>query len=178
MGAAWTIYTYQDTKRDELEQQKYSQKKDEQMRTKEQNEAVFNDQASIYLDVSQAAATLALAVDPDSDDAKAIESGTVKKARQEFEQFYWGKMVVVEDRRVEIAMVKFRECLLAKGKNCERGDEDQHGNPIREEVIGKLDDPTLLDLSLELSACMRSALEHRKIEFGAVEQALTFCPYD
>jgi hypothetical protein len=161
LGGIWTIGTYFAA------------------RTKEQNAYVFQQQTAFYLDAVQSAATLAVALDPASKDKEAIDPQTLKAARQKFEQLYWGDMVVVEDRRVEIAMVRLRDCLLKNGNDCSRAATDQDGKPISQEVLSKLKEPIMLNLALELAACARSALQtDRDIKFGAKEIALTVCPYD
>jgi hypothetical protein len=179
VGGWWTVHTYIDGKNREMNQQKYVQGKDEEDRTKEQNGFVFERQASLYLEVSRSAATIAIALDPYSDSKKVIDAKTLKEARERFEEIYWGELAVVEDRRVEIAMVAFRDCLQNNGENCERPHNNQYEKPMDKSVVLQLDDPILRNFALELAACTRSALmKDRGIRFGQVEQALTFCPYD
>ena len=179
-GGWWTVYTYRHSRDSELEQQKYTQKKDEEARTKEQNSFIFQHQANLYFEAARTAATLATALDPASDDRRAMGSSTLAKDRERFEQLYWGELVVVEDRRVEMAMVAFRSCLQNHGKKCERPQVNQHGQPIDPTLLKKVgEEATLSRLALELAACTRSALqEDRKIQFGAVQVALSVCPYD
>jgi hypothetical protein len=85
--------------------------------------------------------------------------------------------VIVEDRRVEIAMIAFYDCLANDGKKCERPKLNQYNKPVEPaQVKGE---PTLRILALDLAACTRSALKKdRNIEFGEVRPAETTCPYD
>lgn len=179
LGGGWTIYTYHNQQKELQAQQRAAHEADASARRKELNSFVFQQQTTLYLDAARAASTLATALDPQSDLPTSITHQKLEEERQRFEQLYWGDLVVVEDRRVEIAMVTFRECLIKNGKNCKRGNENQNGQPISKAVSIKLDDPGLLNFSLELSACIRSALqEDREIQFGAKKDALTICPYD
>ena len=179
LSAWWTVHTYQHTREVELQQQKYTQEKDNEARTKEQNSFIFQHQATLYFDASKTAATLAAANAPNSSYRNNISKKAAEEALQRFEQLYWGEMVVVEDRRVELAMISFRNCLLHKGVDCSRLPNNQNGKPISQDLIEKLLEPTLLNLSLELAACTRTALqEDRKIQFGSVQEAITRCPYD
>ena len=58
-------------------------------------------QLTLYTEVTQNAAILAT-----SNDLDAIE-----QARQRFWELYWGELSMVENRGVEIAMIKFGKCL-------------------------------------------------------------------
>ncbi len=167
LGSAWwTVHKYREDRSNEAMQL-------EAARTKEQNAFVFQHQATLYFDASRAAATLAT-----SNDGKAL-----KDAGERFRQLYWGELVVVEDRRVELAMIAFQRCLISKAKDkgadCERSPVNQRGQSIDIEKLNAEVPPTLQDLSLEIGACMRTALQQgRGISFGKVEPAITTCPYD
>ena len=161
LSAWWTVHTYN------------------QGRTKEQNSFVFQHQATLYFEATRAAATLAMALDTASDDDQAMSSDSLKAERERFEQLYWGELGAVEDRLIELAMMSFRSCLMQDGKNCEREEINQFGKPISKDVLKKLHDPLLLNMSLELAACTRTALEEdRGISLGATKQAAAICPYD
>jgi len=136
-------------------------------RHKEVNAFVFQQQTTLYLDAARSAATLATS----KNDTK------LKDARERFDQLFYGELVVVEDRRVELAMISFRRCLVMNNKECDRVETNQYQQPI---APVKLAIPAQLDnLSLELAACIRSALQQdRKIQFGNVKNAETSCPYD
>src|ERR1700675_2171641 len=75
-SAWWTIHTYNEA------------------RTKDQNAVIFQRQAALYFDAAQAAATIATALDPDSDDTTVIDPKTLKTERERFEQLYWGELVI------------------------------------------------------------------------------------
>jgi hypothetical protein len=81
--------------------------------------------------------------------------------------------------------------MLNNGKNCKRLDINQDSKPIDPKILAKLGDPILLNFSLELAACTRSALEDdRDIDFGELKTSddikmsensrkrSTVCPYD
>jgi len=181
-SASWTVHSYRQSRASELEQQKYTQQKDAEARTKDQNSFVFQHQATMYFELVQATATIASALDPNALDAGSIEPKTLKDARERFAQLFWGELVPIEDRRVELATIAFQRCLLIKGIGCERVDVTQHNKPI---ITTNLDDPNLQNFSLEIGACVRSALEEeRGIKFSLVDSplkvktAITACPYD
>jgi len=175
-SAWWTVHKYRGDRALELAQQAYAQQKDEEARTKDQNAFVFQHQATLYLDAAKAAATIATAIDPNAKDQKAISAKTLNDARERFAQLYWGELVIVEDRRVELAMISFQRCLLQKGINCVRVDKNEYDKPIKPDTEVE---PTLQNLSLEIGACIRTALqEGRRIQFGQVKSAITTCPYD
>jgi hypothetical protein len=99
--------------------------------------------------------------------------------RLRFEQLFWGELVVVEDRRVEMATLAFRACLQKDGRTRNPVTVNQFGRSIGPDVAKKLGDPVLVNFVLELAACTRSALEKdRQIVFGALEDSLTVRPYD
>jgi hypothetical protein len=178
-SAYWTVHSYNQSRASELEQQKYTQKKDEEARTKDQNSFIFQHQATLYFDTARAAATLATAIDPSARDKKAISLKALNDARERFAQLYWGELVIVEDRRVELAMITFQRCLLKQGVNCIRGSVDEFNKPIAPDKLTDAGDPTLQNFSLEIGACVRTALqEGRNIQFGQVKSAITACPYD
>jgi hypothetical protein len=147
LGSAWwTVHTYRES------------------RTKDQNSFIFQHQATLYFDAARTAATLAT-----SKDGKELRDATAR-----FEQLYWGELVVVEDRRTELAMIAFRDCLT--GTNCKRRSRNQYDKTLDSEIKIESDLP---DLSLDLGACVRSALKKdRDIVFGEVTPVKTFCPYD
>jgi len=178
-SAAWTVHSYNQSRALELEQQKYTQQKDEEARTKDQNSFVFQHQATLYFDTARAAATIATALDPNALDRKTVTAKALIDARERFAQLYWGELVIVEDRRVELAMITFQRCLLKNGKNCARADVDEYGKRLEPEKLNAGGDANLQNLSLEIGACVRTALqEGRKIQFGQVKSAITACPYD
>lgn len=160
-GAVWTIVTYFDG------------------RTKERNGYIFERQADLYLEATRASATIALGFGPSPDEKNEIDEKTLRQAEERFEQLYYGDLVVVEDRRVEVAMVAFRDCWQSGGKNCERYKLNQFDKPIKQKVLDDLPEPNLKSLAIELAACTRSALQQdREISFGQVRSAETICPYD
>jgi hypothetical protein len=178
-SAWWTVHTYRADKLSESEKLATARidelKKSDMARTNEQNSFIFQQQATLLLDAPRAASALATSKDPKS----------LQDARQRFNQLYWGELVVVEDRRVELAMIAFQRCLLLKDKkktaSCAgvRPDQNQHKKPIDIQQLDVDVQPTLENLSLEIGACARTALiEGRKVTFGQVEPAITTCPYD
>ena len=181
-SAYWTVHSYRQSRASELEQQKYTQLKDAEARTKDQNSLVFQHQATLYFDTVKATAAIATAMNPKALDANAIDPKTLKDARERFAQLFWGELATVEDRRVELATISFQRCLLKKGMACDRVEVNQHDIKID---ITNLEDPNLQTFSLELGACVRSALQdERGIKFSPVDSpvkvktAITVCPYD
>jgi hypothetical protein len=187
----WTFYTYYQNRKADIEKQGDIRKEEKIAHTKDQNSFIFQHQASLYLDAARSAATLALGLDPNRRDTRATDAKALSVARQRFEELYWGELVIVEDRRVEMAMVVFRECMLSNGKNCNRLDINQDSKRIDPKILAKLGYPSLLNFSLELAACTRSALEDdRDIDFGELKTSddmkvsensrkrSTVCPYD
>jgi hypothetical protein len=154
----------------QLDQQKYQQNQDKIARTKDQNSFIFQRQASLYFDAAQAAATIALA----ASDNKIVDQKSLNEAKARFKELYLGQLVLVEDRRVELAMIAFGRCLDSATGTCKRPTQTQSGRMVQD-----LAPASLVNLSLELSACTRSALEEdRGIQFGEVKKSLTVCPYD
>ncbi len=160
--AVWTVHKYNQDRQDQFNI--------EQTRLKENHDSfIFEHQAQLYFDATKSAATLAVSKDP-----KALA-----QARVRFEQLFWGDLVTVEDRRVELAMIAFRNCLQSSGNNCARPPAKQHGEELDSATLNKSSPANLPNLSLDLGACTRSSLrEGWKIQFGQVEPALTKCPYD
>jgi hypothetical protein len=155
-GAGWTAYTYFENKTYEFHKQQEVSKRDH-------DSYIFQHQATLYFDATRVTGTLAT-----SHDSKGLAD-----ARQRFEQLYWGELVVVEDRRVELAMISFRECLM-DSDSCFRREKTQYEKPVAGELKS-----TLLNLSLDLGACTRESLRKGwEISFGQVEAARTKCPYD
>jgi len=166
-SAGWTVHSYRESRASELEQRKYAQGKDEEARTKDQNSFIFQRQAMLYLDATRAAAAIATSADRQ----------TLHEMGERFKQLYWGELVVVEDRRVELAMIAFGLCWAKDGKDCKRITQNQFGKPIDPAQIKA--EPLLRNFALELAACTRSALKKdRGIVFGEVSAANTTCPYD
>jgi hypothetical protein len=169
-SAWWTVHKYREDKATEAT-------KSEEARKREQDSFILQHQATLYFDASRAAATLAT-----SKDAKNLHD-----ARERFNQLYWGELVTVEDRRVELAMIAFQNCLLKRDKDknatCERVSVNEYDQPLNLEKLSKDSEPVLENLSLEIGACTRTALKNAwKIEFGleraSTKQAITTCPYD
>jgi hypothetical protein len=156
VGASWTVYIYFENKTDEFRKQQEASKRDH-------DSYIFQHQAALYFDATRAAGVLAT-----SHDSKVLAD-----ARQRFDQLYWGELVVVEDRRVELAMISFRECFLDADR-CFRREKTQYEKPVAGELRSNL-----LNLSLDLGACTRESLRKGwEISFGQVEPARTKCPYD
>jgi hypothetical protein len=174
----WTVYKYREDRFIESAQRQEQRKRDDEARAKDQNSYVFQHQATLYFDTARAAATLATALDPNASDRNAIDANTLKDARIRFAQLYWGELVITEDRRVELAVIAFQRCLLKKGVRCERVEENQYRQPIDTKKLAAETAATLQTLSLEIGACMRTALQDRDIQFGNVKSAITLCPYN
>ena len=168
-SAWWTVYKYRQDRMVDLDHQKRSAEDLENARKNELNSYIFQNQAKLYFDATRAAATLATSRDPKE----------LKDARGRFNQLYYGELVVVEDRRVELAMIVFGNCINGNGRDCVRSNTDKNDNPVLPEKLARYGPPTLRNLSLELAACMRSALQDdRDIQFGTKEFGTTTCPYD
>lgn len=132
---------------------------------KELNAYVFERQTDLYLEAARNAATIATSADA-KPDPKAVDD-----AKRRFKQLYWGDLVVVEDRRIEIAMIVFEDCM--DNNHCTR-----EGRPVKKDL--QPDTATIQNFSLELAACIREGLEKdRHIDFGTLTGKLsTVCPYD
>lgn len=167
-AAGWTIITYGNARSEEL-----------LARTKDQNSFIFQHQATLYFDATRAAAVIALGRSSLPDESKDVDMIQLREAEKRFEELYWGELVVVEDHRVEIAMITFRDCYISDEKNCARSTNNQFGKPIEQSVLENLGVPSLKQFSLELAACTRTALEQdREIKFGHRRPPGTICPYD
>jgi hypothetical protein len=194
-GAGWTLYTYRIDRAEDADKRQRERALDldsrtEEIRahTKDQNAFIFQRQASLYFEAAQSAATLATALDPASRHKQSISLKTLKDRGERFQQLYSSELVVVEDRRVEMAMVAFRHCLDDKGRDCTRPSVNQDAKLIDPQVIARLGKAGLLNLSLELAACMRSALQEDRgidlgdLKYGDVERDArrisSVCPYD
>jgi hypothetical protein len=177
-SAWWTVHSYRQARASELQQQIYTQQKDEEARTKDQNSLIFQHQATLYFDTARSAATIATATDPNALDRNAIDPNKLKEARERFAELFWGELAMIEDRRVELATISFQQCLLKNGVKCARAPvpkEESNGDIAQRDIDIE---PTLRNLSLEIGACTRSALqEGRNIQFGQLKSAITECPY-
>lgn len=140
-GGIWTLFQYVDARRHETELQS-------QLRRRETDAFLFRKQADLYFEAAANAATI----------ASSTDSKTRKKAEERFNQLYWGELVMVEDRRVELAMINFKDCLDKKNKNC-----------------------SLDAKSLDLAACARDSIVRTwNTTFGPPsehERKKSVCPY-
>jgi hypothetical protein len=160
----WTLYKFREDRQVDLRNRAEEVRRDEAARSKELNSFVFQRQTELYFEAAKIAATIATSKDPKS----------VSEAKLRFNQLYFGEFVIVEDRRVELAMIAFYSCTL--NDDCSRRRVDQHNNPING---GQIDREPIENLALDLSACIRDALEQdRGIQFGNLAPAETKCPYD
>jgi hypothetical protein len=168
VAGIFTYYKFRVDRAVDLEHLQQSVNRDEKARKDELNSFIFQRQSGLYFDAARSAATIAT-----SKDVKRL-----KDAHDRFEELYWGELVVVEDRRVELSMISFYHCY--KESNCERVDTNQFDKHLDAAVLKKqYGEPTLENLSLELAACIRSALQDdRGIQFGNRRDARTSCPYD
>jgi hypothetical protein len=107
-GASWTVYKYRDDRQVDLDHQKQATASAEESRKHELNSYIFQHQATLYFDTARAAATIATAISPKGENKKFISAKTLNDAQERFSQLYWGELVVVEDRRVELAMIAFQ----------------------------------------------------------------------
>lgn len=166
----WTLYKFRDDRRVDLDNQAAAQRTEAKLRIDELNRFVFERQAGLYFEAAQAASTIA------TSDNKAEK----KAASDKFYELYFGQLVVVEDRRVELAMIEFSRCLNQNGAGCSRTiNTSQDEKPLSPELVAQLGPATLSNLSLELAACMRSSLKaDRGIDFGKLIDPVSRCPYD
>jgi hypothetical protein len=166
----WTLYKFRADRRVDLEHQAEAQKTEAKLRADELNRFVFERQAGLYFEAAQAASTI----------ATSNNKAEKKTAGDEFYELYFGQLVVVEDRRVELAMIEFSRCLNQNGANCSRTIKtNQDEKPLPPELVAQLGPATLDNLSLELAACMRSSLKaDRGIDFGKLIDPVSRCPYD
>ena len=168
-SALWTVYKYRQDREVDLDHQKQGAEALESTRKNELNSYIFQDQAKLYFDAARTAATLAMSKDPKR----------LRDAGERFNELFYGKLVVVEDRRVELAMIAYRDCWRIGGKDCWRIKENQYGKPIDPAKLFNYGPPVPDNFSLELAACVRSALqEDRGIQCGHIKEAKTTCPYE
>lgn len=170
ISAIWTYYKYRDDRRIDLTHRQQEVAKDVADKQKELNSFIFQRQANLYFDAARTAATLAKSADPKR----------LSEARERFNELFYGELVVVEDRRVELAMIAFHRCLPFSGEKCERPLKNQFKQDIcPKKQFETYQAPVLSNLSLELAACTRAALQDdRKIQFGNQADATTSCPYN
>jgi hypothetical protein len=166
----WTLYTYQVNRNIDLTRDNEAIERDTKSKQYELNSLIFQKQAELYLEGAKAAATIA-----SSGDKTAIANAT-----ERFKELYFGELVVVEDRRVELAMISFESCLESRDRTCLRRQLNQHGTLLDPAALQrKYGRATPTNLSLELAACIRTALQQdRDIQFGNMTDAQTTCPYD
>lgn len=166
----WTLVTFRENRRVDQDHLRDADRKDSQARLQELNKYVFEKQASLYFEATEAAATIAMTHDKSSK----------KAATEKFYKLYFGPLVIVEDRRVELAMIEFSRCLNTDGVSCARTiPNDQRDVAFLPEKVSSFPPPTLDNLSLELAACVRSALKYdRGIDFGKLAGPISVCPYD
>jgi hypothetical protein len=147
----WTLFKWRDDRKQEV------------------NRYVFEKQTTLYFEATKIAATIA-----NSEDIAAVSA-----AKERFNELFYGDLVVVEDRRIELAMIAFLNCAnTPTNKQCERPAIRQDGRPLKqgEQEIGAAN---LQNLSLDLAACVRTALEkNRGILFTNQFNPNTKCPYD
>ncbi len=180
VSGTWTLYKFRQDRNVDLTHQREAEKMDESAKLQELNRFIFERQASLYFDAARSAGTI----------ATSHNKATREAAIERFYQLYFGDLVVVEDRRVELAMIEFSRCLDKDNRGCERTiTVDQSGKPLLGESL-RLVPASLDNLSLELAACVRSALTlDRSIDFGnlvVIEKGkeinqtspLSRCPYD
>lgn len=168
-SGSWTLYKFSADRQVDLAHEATAELRDQETKKRELNSAIFQRQAALYFDVSSAVAIMATSND----------AGDITKARARFEELYYGPLVVVEDRRVELAMITIERCLGEAKDDCDRFPRTERGGSIPLKELEKFGPGTMKNLSLELSACIRTALEvDRKIEFGALSNPKTSCPYD
>jgi hypothetical protein len=117
-SGGWTFYKWRDDRAI-----------DEKHRIQELNRFVFEKQTNLYFDAAQAASTIATSTD---ENAKAT-------AKNKFYQMYFGGMVIVEDRKVELAMIQFGRCMNMQPNKCDRSvTTDQDGKQFSTEKIASL----------------------------------------
>lgn len=166
----WTLYKFRADRRVDLDRQFQAQQTEAKLRADELNRFIFERQAGLYLEAAQAASTI----------ATSNNKAEKKAANNKFYELYFGQLVVVEDRRVELAMIEFSHCLNKNGVGCSRTIKtNQDEKPLSPDLVARLSAATLDNLSLELAACIRSSLKaDRGIDFGKLIDPVSHCPYD
>jgi hypothetical protein len=168
-SGGWTLYKFREDRRVDLDHEQQATLREEATKKKELNAFIFQRQAMLYFDAANAAAIIATSKD----------AAEVSKARDRFTALYYGELVVVEDRRVELAMITFERCLETRQDDCSRFPFTQKDKRITDEHMRQLGPGELKNLSLELAACVRTALAtDRGIDFGSLSDPKTSCPYD
>jgi hypothetical protein len=166
----WTLYKFRADRRVDLDRQLQAQQTEAKLKADELNRFIFERQAGLYFEAAQAASTIATS-----------DNKTEKKAASnKFYELYFGQLVVVEDRRVELAMIEFSHCLNQNGAVCSRTIKtNQDEKSLSPDLVARLSAATLDNLSLELAACIRSSLKaDRGIDFGKLIDPVSHCPYD
>ena len=101
VSALWAIWTWRDNKLRERAQAERDAILHAENRRVEATRPFLERQLSLYVELSQTVATLA-----SQDDRAVIGPATLR-----FWQLYWGELALVEDSRVEAAMVEFGDAI-------------------------------------------------------------------
>lgn len=166
----WTLYKFRADRRVDLDHQLQAQQTEAKLKADELNRYIFERQAGLYFEAAQAASKI----------ATSHNNAEKKAASDKFYELYFGQLVVVEDRRVELAMIEFSRCLNQNGAGCSRTIKtNQDEKLLSPDFVARLSAATLDNLSLELAACIRSSLKaDRGIDFGKLIDPVSHCPYD
>jgi hypothetical protein len=169
-SGSWTLYKFRSDRQVDIEHQKQAAILDAEAKKQELNKYIFERQAALYFEASQDAGILANSRDPKR----------LAEARDRFAALVNGEMTIVEDRRIELAMFTFRDCLdsIENKQPCKRYGTNQKGSELDKDLIKWLGNADLPGLADDLSACIRDALqENRGIQFSNRVDNKAVCPY-
>ncbi len=99
----WGIYTYGDTKRQQLERTSIEAQRIAETRRIEASRPYLDKQLALYIETTQVTAIIAT-----SEDENEVEAN-----KQRFRELYWGELALVERGKVEQAMIAFLSALDA-----------------------------------------------------------------
>lgn len=101
LAFAWGVWQYFRSERDKHEQLRAERKRDAHHRRIEATRPFLEKQLEFYLEATRVAAIIAV-----SKEEKAVCAATHR-----FKELFWGELALVEDEKVEIAMLGFKSAL-------------------------------------------------------------------
>jgi hypothetical protein len=101
LAFTWGVWQYFRSEREKREQRRSERERDAHHRRIEATQPFLERQLSFYLEATRVAAIIAV----------SREENAVCLATHRFKELFWGELAMVEDERVEIAMLAFKSAL-------------------------------------------------------------------